>query len=363
MKKILLLLIVTLIASSLSAQTLYVNASNDDIRYVGRTVKSIEGVTFDWAGTYLEMNFSGDEIKVRASDSGTNFYDIVVDGVKKGPVKISEADTTVTLAHSLGRGTHHLVMQKRTEGGQGRTTLKQFIIEGKNTKLEAAPSVRERHIEFIGDSYTCGYGVESKSGDRFSGETENCNLAHGAILARLFDADYTFIANSGRGVVRNYGDKNETSDTTMRDLMLRTLNTQHTPLWDFEASPYTPDVVVIFLGINDYSTKPYPSVKTFKSGYKEIIATLRAKWGTDMPILCIAPNVHERVRESVSEMKEELGDSNLYYYAQSDSYLQYPVDFGADGHPNIKGQRKVAMLTAPYLSSIMGWEIAELPLQ
>ncbi len=358
MKKLLsLLAMMPLMMAGLYAQTLNIDASNPKIRYVGRTLSSGTEVSFDWAGTYLEMRFTGDAIKLRAGDSGENFYNVFIDKKQQPTICINSADTTITLANGLGRGTHTLVLQKRTEGSQGITTLKEFIVEGKSTAILKSPAPRERHIEFIGDSYTCGYGVEAAANEGFSGRTENCNLAHGGILARLFDADYTFISNSGKGVVRNYGDKNQTSDTTMQQLILRTLNTQQLPQWDFSTAQFSPDIVVIFLGINDYSTEPSPSVKQFKAGYKNIIATLRSVYPPEMPILCIAPNVSGKVSEALSEMKSELKDSNFHYFTHHDSYLNYATDYGADGHPDIEGQRKVAMLTVPYLSSVMGWEL------
>ena len=74
-----------------------------------------------------------------------------------------------------------------------------------------------RHIEFIGNSLTCGYGVEGKDrSEPYKAETENCNLSYATIIARYFNADYTLIAHSGRGVVRNYGDSVRISAVTMK---------------------------------------------------------------------------------------------------------------------------------------------------
>ena len=50
---------------------------------------------------------------------------------------------------------------------------------------------KERHIEFVGESYTCGYGTEScDRNDLFLAETENCNLTYAAITARYFGASW-----------------------------------------------------------------------------------------------------------------------------------------------------------------------------
>ena len=205
-------------------------------------------------------------------------------------IEIATSDTLILLADNLKQKVTPLRLQKRTEGSQGLSTIKAFEKKGAKAKVLPASAKEKRRIEFIGDSYTCGYGVESKLGDRFEGATENCDLAHGAILARLFDADYNFVSNSGRGMVRNFGDSTSTSENgTMRELVRQTFNTQATPLWDYSTSPYTPDLVVIFLGINDYSTAPQPSIDEFAEGYKEMIRTLRAGAMVMQPLFCVLP--------------------------------------------------------------------------
>lgn len=62
----------------------------------------------------------------------------------------------------MDKGIHHVLIQKRTEGEWGKTTIHQFVLhnEGELMKETECPS---RHIEFIGNSLTCGYGVEGKT--------------------------------------------------------------------------------------------------------------------------------------------------------------------------------------------------------
>ena len=61
-------------------------------------------------------------------------------------------------------------------------------------------------MEFIGDSYTCGYGNEGKSREEhFTYETENNYATYGAITARAFNAGYVAICRSGIGMYQSYG--------------------------------------------------------------------------------------------------------------------------------------------------------------
>lgn len=362
MKKLLFVMFLPLFIccnSEKNQKEISIEGNDAAIRYVGRTLVEETGVSFDWSGTYLELNFVGQQISLKASDNVHSYYNCTIDDSVR-VIEIASADTTILLANGLKPKVQHtLRLQKRSEGSQGLTTIKGFTIKGKEPQILPASGKSERHIEFIGDSYTCGYGVESTLEDNFSGATENCNLAHGAIIARLFDADYNFVSNSGKGMVRNYGDKNTTSKNgTMRELITQTFNTRKEPKWNYATSPYSPDLVVIFLGINDYSTQPQPSIAEFSSGYKEMILTLRSAYGKAVPILCIAPVTGGgKAKDAIDQMKAQLGDKNIYAIEHFDNFMANPKDLGAHYHPNIEGQRKIAMMAIPYISTITGWDI------
>lgn len=238
-------------------------AASSEVRYVGRTQTNGGDVSFDWSGTSFECRFTGGSLAMRVSDTKKNYYNLTVDGRDAGVVTTFGTDSVVVLAEKLGRGEHTVRMQKRTEGEQGRTTIHAFLLDRGGRLLPASPAPG-RHIEFIGNSLTCGYGTEGLSKDEpFKPQTENCNKAYACIIARYFGADYTLIAHSGRGAARNYGDKNTTSQNTMADRIANTFDEAAEPAWDFAASPYRPDLVVINLGSNDFSTLPHPSRDEF----------------------------------------------------------------------------------------------------
>ena len=89
---------------------------------------------------------------------------------------------------------HQVVIQRRTEANCGTTTVHEFITDGKF--LQAEP-LKPRQIEFIGDSYTCGYGIDAPSRrDPFKEETENASRTYASIVSRYFDADYFTICHS-----------------------------------------------------------------------------------------------------------------------------------------------------------------------
>lgn len=105
-----------------------------------------------------------------------------------------------------------------------------------------------RFIEFIGDSITCGYGVLGTSATcDFSAETEAETLGWATLAADALDAAHASIAYSGLGMYRNNGGD---SNNTIPIRYDRALVESSTPTWDWS---YTPDVIVINLGTNDFA--------------------------------------------------------------------------------------------------------------
>ena len=295
-------------------------AASSEVRYVGRTQTNGGDVSFDWSGTSFECRFTGGSLAMRVSDTKKNYYNLTVDGRDAGVVTTFGTDSVVVLAEKLGRGEHTVRMQKRTEGEQGRTTIHAFLLD-RGGRLLPAASAPGRHIEFIGNSLTCGYGTEGLSKDEpFKPQTENCNKAYACIIARYFGADYTLIAHSGRGAARNYGDKNTTSQNTMADRIANTFDEAAEPAWDFAASPYRPDLVVINLGSNDFSTLPHPSRDEFAAAYTRILQTLRGAYGDEMPILCVAPRVSEPAFTYIRDLCQSGVVPNLHFAAVLPGY-------------------------------------------
>jgi lysophospholipase L1-like esterase len=343
--------------SARAAQPLrFTAASSPQIRFVGRAVSGADGsLSFDWSGCYFTFCFEGTACSMRVSDTKRNYYNVTVDGVSAGTVTVEGETHSVPLASGLSKGVHTVVVQKRTEAEQGRTTLYGVETNGPVSNAPAAPG---RHIECIGDSHTCGYGTEGLSaGEPFTPETENCDLAWGCIAARYFDADYTLIAHSGMGIVRNWGDKKVASEVTMRERLLRTFDEEPEPLWNFAESGYTPDIVVIKLGTNDFSTDISPSEKIFNDAYAVALRRIREVYGR-VPVLCVAPSDSPEIWGYLQDFENEQRDPDLHIAAMMPGITNRDSDMGANFHPNHEGQRKMAMSLIPYISTITGWNLS-----
>ena len=249
MKKFIIFAAAVLICGSTSAaspkKVFETPASDSRIEYTGRILAEGNDVSYDWSGVYARIRFTGPYLAVRLSDTRNSWFNVWVDR-EMDPVMdkkflVAAKDTVITLAENLGKGEHTVILQKRTEGEQGRITLHSFISNG---EILPAGGRKERHIEFIGDSYTCGYGTESDSrDDPFEARTENCALTYAAITARYFNADYSLVSHSGMGIDRNYNDN--IRGYNMPDRYSQTFDMDKDTQWDASGAGYSPDVVVI----------------------------------------------------------------------------------------------------------------------
>lgn len=329
------------------------------VRIVGRTLTLPDngGVKFDWSGTYAETILEGSELQLRAGDSKKSYFDITVDGKPAGKIKIASPDTIITIAQGLSRGTHTVAIRKRTEGETGTTTFREFLLP-RGGKLKAT-APRSRFIEFIGNSLSAGFGTEGKSREEpFTPESENCNLAFSTIIPRYFDADYAIIAHSGRGAVRNWGDSVRISANSMNHKYLQTFDEALQPQWGFTG--YHPDLVVINLGANDFSTEPHPYRSEFVGAYTNILKNILDKYGSEVRILCVIPYaVSAPVEDYYTEAVEKSGAQYARVMRMPVDYINATSDRGAVWHPNYSGQKKMAMLLIPYISTMMDWPLTD----
>lgn len=328
--------------------------ANSSARIVGRVAIHDDGsASFDWSGVYVDIRFRGTYLAVELSDTKRNYLNYWVDGTMHDKL-ISEGEhtTLVLFDDPAAKGEHLVRIQKATEAEQGKITLHSITTDGK--LLATGDMAKERHIEFIGDSLTCGYGTESLSGDEpFMAETENCLYTYAALTAEHFDADYSLISHSGRGLVRNYGDEEPLSDpaTTMSARALRLYDEDFTHDYDFEHSTYRPDALVITLGTNDFSTEPRPTAEQYTEGYKSLIATLRERWGAELPVLCVvhSPHAVEAVEAMVASL-EGVAMADISANVYNDT-----TDLGASEHPNRHGQKKMAKIVIDAFGELTDW--------
>lgn len=358
MKKISLGLLFLLFAGSVFAQSKFIAASHEAFRYVGRSEFLNPGeLSFDWPGFYIQYNFRGKECAVRMNDTGHNYYNVFINDQEAKVIEV-KSDTTIVIASGLGTQIHRVLITKRTEGSQGTGTFKGIVLPA-NGEILAPKDNPARKIEFIGNSITCGYGTEGLSAsERWSPATENSYQSYASIVSRAFKADYHLIAHSGQGVIRNYGYKGKVSPLAMPGRYKRVFDENESQVWNFKK--WKPDLVVINLGTNDFSTQPYPDKADFMAAYEKLIREILRNYG-EVPVFCVVgPMIDEPcfsyVKEMVGDFRSVYQKKNIYFVGIP-TYLMNPErDLGSDSHPNYSGQKKMAAHILPVISSVLNWD-------
>jgi lysophospholipase L1-like esterase len=220
----------------------------------GRVASAPDGAyDFGWPGVYFEGRFNGPSVEV-VVDTGVEHLAVSVDGVRKA--ELTKAGELHLLLDRLGPGEHIVRLDKLTESQAGSARFEGFFVGPREGALPAP--ARPRRIEFIGDSYTVGYGVRSASRECTQQQVHDLtdtSLAFGPILAARLDADYRIEAFSGRGVVRNYNGL--APGESLPVLLPRMIPGQAEPRV-VAGDAWRPDIVVIGLGTNDFSTPLHP---------------------------------------------------------------------------------------------------------
>jgi lysophospholipase L1-like esterase len=253
----------------------------------GRVSKGL----YQWPGLYFETSFSGQSVYFRIG-AGEVILNATVDGQLVGTLR--KPARGLYLIDGLESGSHTVRIEALTEAQAGPNEFRGFSLPDSSKPLPTR--LRDRQIEFIGDSHTVGYGNTSGTRDCTGDEvwsTTDSTQAFGAKVARHYGADYQLNAISGRGIVRNYnGGAGDPLPVAYPFALF-----DHTAVYAGEG--WHPQIVVIALGTNDFSTPLNAGEKwasreqlhaDYETRYVRFIESLRARnprafiivWATDM---------------------------------------------------------------------------------
>ena len=215
----------------------------------GRSVHETNGAwRFGWPGIYFESRVTGTSVSV-AVDSATEHFRVLVDGAERAI--LTAPGRARLVIDGLARGRHVVRLEKQTESQEGSARFLGFRPGAGVTALP--PQARARRIEFIGDSNTVGYGNASHERTCTREEvhdTTDTSRAFGPLVAARLDADYRILAYSGFGIVRNYA--GSSPDRSLPIIYGRAIPGE--PAEAAAADGWRPQLIVIALGANDFST-------------------------------------------------------------------------------------------------------------
>ncbi len=304
---------------------------------------------FAYPGSAIATRWNGTGIDVVLEDQGQNWFDVIVDNGAPVALKTGNGKTLFTLAQNLSAGLHDVLIVKRTEGFVGTVRFGGFTPKG--GAIVPSPFGFTRRIEMIGDSITCGYGdIGAGPNCGFTADTENENVAWGAVAAKQLNAMHTAIAYSGRGIYRN----NTGSLTdTMPTLWTRTVPDDAKSVWDF--SRYVPDAVVINLATNDFA-KGDPG-NAFEVAYAAFLKKVRATYPNAVIVCALGPMLSTQEEAAA---KTYVQNAIASAATTKTTMLVLPAQDGSDGygcdyHPSAARQTKMAASLVAQLKQQLGW--------
>ena len=357
----------------MSKQTQAFQATEQYVRIIGRThyyndvlwlALSGGGVEFSFSGTQAVITIQGDSI----ASSGNNLARIAieVDGIRVIDDQVDQPLKTYTVFES-GTGQKVTVkVIKLSEAAMSTVGIQEIKVEAAGGIMPTPEHIHK--IEFIGDSITCGYGVDDGNGlHSFSTATEDVTKAYAYLTAQLLQADYSMVSYSGYGIITGYTENDQKLITHLLPDYYELAGKSEGEFggnrkpqdvrWDF--SRFVPDLIVINLGTNDdsYTKDDAGKQAEYAEEYTGFLKQVRRN-NPGSRILCTLGMMGDRlypyVEQAVNRYTRETGDSNI-------SVMKFDVQLADDGyaadfHPSQATHSKAAARLAAEIKGLMKWE-------
>ncbi|MDE6433493.1 MAG: GDSL family lipase [Lachnospiraceae bacterium] len=353
----------------------YYVADDSHVKYVGRTLfqdhilwlaLSGSGIEFTFHGKHLELLLQGDD---NAASKDAPIQDkvriaVLIDGIRVVDDMLTVSEKSYTLIEGTHPKTYHVQVVKLSEAPMSIVGIRQLITD-ENASLTPAKN-KVRRIEFVGDSITCGYGVDDSNLEHtFSTATEDVTKAYAYLTAEALNADYSMVSYSGFGIISGYTD----SDEKLADHLVPpyypvigfsrgTLRQEQIMGKDWDFANFRSDLIVLNLGTNDdsYCQDKQERQEEFAASYQKFLQEIR-RLNPDAVLLCTYGIMNQRlypyIEKAIDAYKKDTDDANVYsmkfdLYQESDGYV---VDY----HPGIRTHNKAAWMLVQKIKEIMNW--------
>ena len=362
------IIILGILLNLASASCSLLSSNNNDgdtsgpYRFIGRIVPGASDAnapqTMSWSDSTVVARFTGTEVTAHLTRPAVNnntFFDVAIDGNVVGTLDPTLSTYT---ANKLDSGIHEVRLIKRNEAAYGTAEFTGFTLGDGGTFLSPQPATHR--IEIIGDSISNGYGDMGGTNANCKGvfNNEDTTQAYGPQAALQLDADVMVSAWSGKGVIVN----NDTTTTdVMPELWTRGDATDPNSTWDFG---WQPDVVVVNLGTNDFSSA-IPDAAKFEAGFGSFLKTIRGKYAQARIYVAIGPMLGSTTRAAaLTDLKAVIATANKTL-PNGDSIAL--LDFGTqvvdaagngaacDWHPTPATHLKMANQLVTQLKKDMQW--------
>ena len=355
--------------STLSAKDYLPSAEN--VKFLGRTHTendtlwmffSSTGAAFNVSAKRLEVTIEGDSGTPMSKDNGgAARVAVFVNGERKLDEMILQSEQTFTVFESGTIVNGEVQIIKISESANSIAGIKKISVDddGKITPAVQKPL----KIEFIGDSITCGYGVDDEDRNHhFATSTEDNTKTYAYKTAQALNADYSMVSVSGWGIASGFTSAQKNPDSVLPKIYEKAGFTYgnrfngkqpQTVSWDF--SRFTPDIIVINLGTNDASwTKGNEKkIEEFTKAYINFLKQVRGK-NKNAQIVCtlgiMGGDLFPAIEDAVKRYSSESGDEKVTTLRFANQSMADGI--AADWHPTEKTHAKAAKLLTEKIAQL-----------
>ena len=322
-------------------------ASDEYVKTLGRNIFKNDIRMFTYTCSGIEFEFVGTSASIDVICGGKARVAVYVNDELTEDIILDKGETSLDVFSANEAQYSKITFRKLSEMGNNYVGVKGINVMSQGMIY---PSAEKAHsIEYIGDSVTCGYGIDN---DDFG----NGSKSYAVLTAERLDVDYSICACGGIGVYSAYTEGN----TPNRDSLIGELYDKQVidnEIWDF-SQQY--DLVVINIGSNDnvWVRGIDEREQRFGEAYYEFIAQVREA-NPDAYIICsygvLSTGLMDEIRKQADRYSSENGDNKLYCFEYE---LQDIVrdGYGTNYHPSAKTHENMANALSAYISELLGWE-------
>lgn len=345
----------------------------DNVKLLGRTYQindtlwlaySGSGVEFEVTGKSASIVLYGDSTTINATtDDSCARFAVYVDDEQIVDEMMNEGAKNITLFEGEEERTAVVRLVKLSETANSTLGVHAINVEAG----EIRPTEQKKlYIEFVGDSITCGYGVDDEDrNNHFSTTTEDVTKTYAYKTAKELEADYSMVSISGYGIISGYTGDGTKQDNQVMGKYYDKIGFSYANSGGFKVSDWEwdfvrePDMVVINLGTNDssYVGSDADRKQEFFDGYVDFLKMIREK-NPNAYILCtlglMGDSLYPTVEEAVAAYSEETGDTRLSTFHFDP--IKADEGYAADWHPTEATHSRAAEELSAEISSILGLE-------
>lgn len=312
------------------------------------------------SAAHFGYTFEGNESRLYASipnANGHNYLQYELDGIYQKRVRVSGNAAEPIVIKAPTGGKHTVWVYKATEAHTGPVAIEK--VTGHN--VQAIPKAAAPVIEFIGNSITCGAAADPSEVPCGTGEyhdQHNALMAYGPRVAAAVGANYIISCVSGIGAYRNWNSDGPAMPQVYEKIDFQDNSTQR---WNF--GTYTPQVVSIALGTNDFSQGdgkrerlPFDSTR-FINEYVKFVQLVKTKYPQARIALLSSPMVNGNNRQTfqnaLTEIKAQIDARHPAVPPVALHFFQPMQASGCTGHPSVEEHAVLARELVPFFNQLL----------